>query len=71
MSMLFSRTALVSVWLVVFAVFTLSVWPVRFDRAALLLIVGIAAPVIMLVLRKERSPTVAEVLHHIDAPGKS
>ena len=71
MSMLFSRTALVSVWLVVFAVFTLSVWPVRFDRAALLLIVGMAAPVIMLLLRKERSPTVTEVLHHIDASGKS
>ena len=71
MSMLFSRTALISVWLVVFAVFTLSVWPVPFDRAALLLIVGIAAPVIMLLLWKERSPTVAEVLHQVDASGKS
>jgi hypothetical protein len=67
MSMVFSRTAIISVWLAVFALFALFGSPMTFATGALLLIAGVVPPAIMLTLWKEPSPTVAEVLHHVDA----
>lgn len=67
MSMLFSRTAIIPVWLVVFGLFTLFGSPMTFGTGVLLLIVGVVAPAIVLILWKEPSPTVAEVLHHAEA----
>ena len=63
MSMLFSRTAIIPVWLVAFALFALYRWPMPVATAVLLLIVGVAGPVILFILWNERTPTVAEVLH--------
>ena len=70
MSMFFSRTAIISVWLVVFALFAFFALPMPVGMAALLLIAGVAVPVIILTLLKETPPTVAEVLHHVEASGR-
>jgi len=67
MSMLFSRTAIIPVWLVVFVLFALLGSPMTFATGVLLLMVGVVPPAIMLTLWKEPSPTVAEVLHHVHA----
>lgn len=67
MSMLFRRKAIVPMWVIAFGL--LAVFgPVTTDIRVLLLIVGVVAPAIMLILWKEPSPTVAEVLHHVDSP---
>jgi len=58
MSMLFSRTAIILVWLVVFGLFALFGSPMTFATGVVLLLVaGVALT--MLVLWKEFSPTVA------------
>lgn len=62
-----SRKAVIPVWLIVFGLFALFGPPLTFATGMLLLIVGGMALAIMLVLWKEHSPTVAEVLHHVDA----
>jgi hypothetical protein len=49
----------------VFGLFALFASPVTFATGVLLLIVGVVAPAIMLILWKERSPTVAEMLRHV------
>lgn len=67
MSMLFSRKAFIPVWLVVFGLFALFESPMTFATGVLVLIVGVAAPAIVLILSKKPSPTVAEVLHHVEA----
>ena len=66
MSRLFSRTAIIPVWLIVCGLSALFGPPMTFATGMFLLMVGIAPPVIMLVLWKEPPPTVAEVLHHVD-----
>ena len=66
MSMLFSRTAIIHVWLVVFGLFAWFGPPMTAATGMLLLIVGGAALAIMLVVWKEHSPTVAEVLHDVE-----
>jgi hypothetical protein len=67
MSMAFSRTAIISVWLAVFALFALFGSSMTLATGALLLMVGVVPPAIMLTLWKEPSSTIAEVLHHVDA----
>jgi hypothetical protein len=67
MSMLFSRTAFIPVGLVVFGLFALFGSPMTFATGVLVLIVGVAALAIVLSLWKKPSPTVAEVLHHVEA----
>jgi hypothetical protein len=71
MSMFFSRTAVIPVWFVVFALFALSAWPMPLAMGVLLLIVGIAVPVIILILRNDAPATVAAVLPHVGASAKS
>ena len=66
MSILFSRTAIVPVWLVVFGLFALFGPPMTSVTSTLLFIVGGVAPAIMLVLWKEHAHTVAEVLHQVE-----
>ena len=67
MAMLFSRKVFIPVWLIVFGLFAFFGSPMTFITGLLLLTVGVVAPTIMLLLSKERSPTVAEVLHHVEA----
>ena len=66
MSMLFSRTAIIPVWLVVFGLFAWFGPPMSVATGMLLLIMGGVALAIMLAVWKEHSPTVAEVLHHVE-----
>lgn len=66
MSVLFTRKAIIPVWVIVFGLLAV-LGPGTVDTSVLLLIVGVVAPVIMLILWKEPSPTVAEVLHHVEA----
>ena len=67
MSMLISRKAFIPLWLVVFALFVLSGAPITFATGVLLLIGLGVAPAIGLILWNRSSPTVAEVLHDVDA----
>lgn len=59
MSILFSRTAMIPVWLLVFGLFVLIGSPMTFATGLVLLLVGGVALTTMLVLRKERLPTIA------------
>lgn len=68
MSTLFSRKAIIPVWLVVvFGLFALFGWPMTLGTGLLLLMVGIVPAAIVLILSKEPSPTIAEVLRRVDA----
>ena len=67
MSMIFSRTTIVPVWLAIFGLFALFGWPVTFATGVLLVTVGVVPPAIMLTLWKKPAPTIAEVLHHVEA----
>ncbi len=71
MSMFFNRTLIIPVWLVLFALFGLFAWPMPVGMGVLLLIVGIAVPAIILMLRNETPATVAAVRNHARASGKS
>jgi len=59
MSMVFSHTTIIPVWLVVFGLFALFGPPMTFATGGLLLIAGVVALAIMLILWKEPSSTVA------------
>lgn len=59
MSMLFNRTAIIPVWLVVFGVFALFESPITFATGVVLLLVGGVALTITPVLWKELPPTIA------------
>jgi hypothetical protein len=59
MSMLFSRTAIIPVWLLVFGLFVLIGSPMTFATGMVLLLVGGATLTTMLVLWKEPLPTIA------------
>ena len=54
----FNRTAIIPVWLVVFGLITLLWSPLSVAMGVLLLLVGLAGPLAMLILWKERSPAV-------------
>lgn len=59
MSMLFSRTAMIPVWLLVFGLFVFIGSPITFATGLVLLLMGGVALTIMLVLWKEPLPTIA------------
>jgi hypothetical protein len=66
MSMFFNRTAIIPVWAVVFTLVALFGWPMTWATGLLLLFVAIVPPAILLILSRERSLTVAEVLHRVE-----
>ena len=70
MSMIFSRTTIIPVWLVVFALFAWSAWPMPVAMAMLLIIVGVAVPVIVFMLWQEAPPTIAAVLNRAEQSDK-
>jgi hypothetical protein len=70
MSMLFSRTPIIVVWLAVFTLFTWLRWPMPVAMAMLMLVVGAAVPVMIFMLWKETPNTVPAALHHVEASGK-
>ena len=65
-TVLSSRKVIVPVWLAVFALFALFASPMTFATGTLLFVAGVVPPMIMLVLWKKHSSTVAEVLHHAE-----
>ena len=66
MSMFFNRKAIIPVWVVVFGLVALFGWPMTWATGLLLLFVAIVPPAILLILSRERSLTVAEVLHRVE-----
>jgi uncharacterized YccA/Bax inhibitor family protein len=70
MSRIFTRTAIIPLWLVVYALFAWSAWPMPVAMAMLMLIVGAAVPVIIFMLWQETPNTVPAALHHVEASGK-
>ena len=69
MSILFSRKAIIPVWLVVvFGLYALFGPTMTFAAFWPLLIVGIFPPAMVLLLFKEPSRSVAEMVRDIDAP---
>ena len=64
--MLSSRKVIVPGWLIVVALFALFASPMTFAAGTLLFVAGVVPPLIVLVLWKKHSPTVAEVLHHAE-----
>jgi hypothetical protein len=69
MSKLFSRQAIILVWLVVvLGLFAALEAPMSFTTGVLLLAVWGTVPAIMLVLWQTSSPRMAEVLHQAESP---
>jgi hypothetical protein len=66
MFMLFRPKAIIPVWVVAFGLVTLFVEPMTWATGALLLFAAVVPPAILLILSRERSLTVAEVLHHAE-----
>ena len=67
MFMLFRPKAIISVWVVAFGLLTLLAVPMTWATGVLLLLGGVVPPAILLVLSREPSLTVAEVLHRAHA----
>lgn len=66
MSYLFRAKAIIPAWIAVLVIFALFEWPMTVATGVLLLLVGIAPPAILLILSREPSLTVAEVLHRTE-----
>lgn len=66
MSILFKRTAIIPVWVVVLGLVALFEWPLTWAMGLVFLFVGVVPPVILLILSREPALTVAEVLHHAE-----
>ena len=62
MSRLLTRATVFPLW-VLFVGITVMFLPMSASTSVLLLLVGIGLPAILLIVWKENSPTVAEVLH--------
>lgn len=73
MSMCFTRNATIAAWVVAFGLVALLASPVTLTTSVLILVVGgVVAPAIMLALWPVGPPpTIAEVLHHVEAPSQS
>jgi hypothetical protein len=65
MSKFFKRKAFIPIWVIVFGLFSFF-GPVNVATGTLLLTVGIVAAGIMLILWRDPTPTIGEVLHHVD-----
>jgi hypothetical protein len=66
MPFLFRTKAIIPAWIAVLVVVALFEWPMTVATGVLLLLVGIVPPAILLILSREPSLTVAEVLHHTE-----
>jgi hypothetical protein len=66
MSILFRRKAIVPIWVVMLGLIALFGWPMTWATGVLLLFVAVVPPAILLILSREPSLTVAEVLHHAE-----
>jgi hypothetical protein len=71
MSIRISRTAIIPIWLIMFGLIALIGPPVTSTSGVFLLILWSVALGIVLVLSRETPPTVAEVLHQVDASRES
>jgi len=67
MSIQISRTAVIPIWLILFGLIALVGPPVTSASGVFLLILWSVALAIVLVLWREPPPTVAEVLHQVEA----
>jgi hypothetical protein len=66
MSILFQRKGIVSAWVFFLGLVALAGWPMTWATGVLLLFVAVVPPVILLMLSREPSRTIAEVLHHAE-----
>ena len=62
----FNRTAIIPIWLVVFGLLALLWSPLSVPMGVLLFMVGLAGPVVMLILSKETSATLASAAPRVD-----
>jgi hypothetical protein len=67
MSIRITRTTIIPIWLVMFGLIALVGPPVASSTGVILLILWSVALAIVLVLWRDTPPTVAEVLHQVDA----
>jgi hypothetical protein len=67
MSIRITRTTIIPMWLVVYGLIALVGPPVTSSAGVLLLILWSVALAIVLVLWRDPPPTVAEVLHQVEA----
>ena len=61
--------AIIPVWLVGVALFTLSTWPMPGVMAMLVLTVGVAVPIVIRILVDEPPQRIAGVGRHVDESG--
>jgi hypothetical protein len=66
MPFLFRTKAIIPAWIAVLVIFALFEWPMTVATGVLLLLVGIVPAAILLILSREPSLTVAEVLHQTE-----
>jgi hypothetical protein len=66
MPFLFRTKAIIPAWIALLVLVALFGWPMTVATGVLLLLVGIVPPAILLILSREPSLTVAEVLHHTE-----
>jgi membrane-bound ClpP family serine protease len=66
MSILFRRKAIIPVWALVLGLVALFEWPMTWATGVLLLLVGVVPMAVLLILSREPSLTVAEVLQHAE-----
>lgn len=66
MPFLFRTKAIIPAWIALLVLVGLFGWPMTVATGVLLLLVGIVPPAILLILSREPSLTVAEVLHHTE-----
>jgi hypothetical protein len=62
----FNRTTITPVWLIAFALLALLWSPMSAAMGVLLLTVGVAGPVVMLILSREPSPCVARAVPRVE-----
>ena len=66
MPFLFRTKAIIPAWVALLVLVALFQWPMTVATGVLLLFVGIVPPAILLILSREPSLTVAEVLHRTE-----
>ena len=66
MPFLFRTKAIIPAWIAVLVLVALFKWPMTVATGVLLLLVGIVPAAILLILSREPSLTVAEVLHQTE-----
>jgi hypothetical protein len=69
LSKLLRHKAILSVWLGAFGLFAVFESPMTIGTGVLLLTIGLMVPAVVLLLWRDHPPTVAEVLHRVEASG--